>query len=41
MQVIRFVGVGHPAQIEKVPKPAMGPGQQLIKIGGAGHDVRG
>ena len=36
MQAVRFVGVGRPAQIEDVPKPAVGPGQVLIKIGGAG-----
>ena len=36
MQAVRFVGVGRPAQIEDVPKPAAGPGQVLIKIGGAG-----
>ena len=26
MQAVRFVGVGRPAQIEEVPKPAVGPG---------------
>ena len=36
MQSVRFVGVGRPAQIEDVPKPSPGPGQVLIKIGGAG-----
>src|SRR5687767_8152675 len=36
MQAVRFVGVGRPAQLEDVPKPAAGPGQVLIKIGGAG-----
>ena len=36
MQAVRFVGVGKPAQIEDVPKPSPGPGQVLIKIGGAG-----
>ena len=41
MQAVRFVGVGRPAQVEDVPKPAAGPGQLLIKIGGAGHDLRG
>jgi propanol-preferring alcohol dehydrogenase len=30
------MGVGRPAQIEDVPKPSAGPGQVLIKIGGAG-----
>jgi propanol-preferring alcohol dehydrogenase len=36
MQAVRFVGIGRPAQIEDVPKPSPGPGQVLIKIGGAG-----
>jgi propanol-preferring alcohol dehydrogenase len=36
MQAVRFMGVGRPAQIEDVPKPSPGPGQVLIKIGGAG-----
>lgn len=36
MQAVRFVGVGQPAQIEDVPTPSPGPGQVLIKIGGAG-----
>jgi alcohol dehydrogenase, propanol-preferring len=36
MQAVRFLGVGRPAQIEDVPKPSPGPGQILIKIGGAG-----
>lgn len=36
MQAVRFVGVGRPSQIEDVPKPSPGPGQVLIKIGGAG-----
>ena len=36
MQAVRFVGVGRAAQIEDVPKPSAGPGQVLIKIGGAG-----
>ena len=36
MQAVRFVGVGRPAQVVDVPKPAPGPGQVLIKIGGAG-----
>src|SRR6188472_2281845 len=36
MQAVRFVGVGRPAQIENVPKPTPGPGQILVKIGGAG-----
>lgn len=36
MQSVRCVGVGRPAQIRDVPKPSPGPGQVLIKIGGAG-----
>lgn len=36
MKAVRFVGVGHPAQITDVAKPSPGPGQVLIKIGGAG-----
>jgi propanol-preferring alcohol dehydrogenase len=36
MQAVRFAGVGRPARIEDVPKPSPGPGQVLIKIGGAG-----
>jgi propanol-preferring alcohol dehydrogenase len=36
MQAVRFVGVGRPAQIEEVSKPSPGPGQVLIRIGGAG-----
>ena len=36
MQAVRFVGVGRPAQIEDVRKSSPGPGQVLIKIGGAG-----
>jgi alcohol dehydrogenase, propanol-preferring len=36
MQAVRFVGVGLPARIEDVPKPSPGPGQVLIRIGGAG-----
>ena len=36
MQSVRFVGVGRPPQIQEIPKPAPGPGQVLIKIGGAG-----
>src|SRR5688572_9218055 len=36
MQAVSFVGVGRPAQLEDVPRPAAGPGQVLIKIGGAG-----
>lgn len=36
MQAVRFVGVGKPARIEDVAKPSPGPGQVLVKIGGAG-----
>ena len=36
MQAVRFVGVGRPAEIDDVRKPSPGPGQVLIKIGGAG-----
>jgi alcohol dehydrogenase, propanol-preferring len=36
MRAVRFTGVGKPAQIESVVKPSPGPGQVLIKIGGAG-----
>ena len=36
MQAVRFVGVGHPARLEDVPKPSPGPGQILVRIGGAG-----
>ena len=36
MQAVRFVGVGRPAQIEDVPEQSPGPGQVLIRIGGAG-----
>ena len=36
MRAVRFVGVGHEARIEDVPTPSAGPGQVLIKIGGAG-----
>jgi D-arabinose 1-dehydrogenase-like Zn-dependent alcohol dehydrogenase len=36
LRAVRFVGVGRPAQIEDVRKPSPGPGQVLIKIGGAG-----
>jgi propanol-preferring alcohol dehydrogenase len=36
MQAVRFVGVGRPPGIEDVPRPSPGPGQVLIKIGGAG-----
>jgi propanol-preferring alcohol dehydrogenase len=36
MKAIRFAGVGRPAEIADVPKPTPGPGQIVIKIGGAG-----
>ena len=36
MQAVGFLGVGRPAQIDDVPKPSPGPGQVLIKVGGAG-----
>jgi propanol-preferring alcohol dehydrogenase len=36
MRAVRFVGVGRPAEIQDVPKPSPGPGQVLIKVGGAG-----
>lgn len=36
MRAVRFVGVGKPAQIEDVAKPSPGPGQVLVRIGGAG-----
>ena len=36
MRAVRFAGVGRPAEIENVPKPTAGPGQILVKIGGAG-----
>jgi D-arabinose 1-dehydrogenase-like Zn-dependent alcohol dehydrogenase len=36
MRAVRFVGVGQSAQITDVIKPAPGPGQVLIEIGGAG-----
>ncbi len=36
MQAVRFTGAGRPASIEDVPRPSPGPGQVLIKIGGAG-----
>jgi propanol-preferring alcohol dehydrogenase len=36
MEAVRFVGVGKPAEIQDVPRPSPGPGQVLIKIGGAG-----
>ncbi|HEY0502178.1 MAG TPA: NAD(P)-dependent alcohol dehydrogenase [Lysobacter sp.] len=36
MKAVRFVGVGKPAEIVDVAQPGPGPGQVLVKIGGAG-----
>lgn len=36
MQSIRFVGVGKPAQLQEVKRPSPGPGEVVVKIGGAG-----
>jgi alcohol dehydrogenase, propanol-preferring len=36
MKAVRFNGVGKPVSIDEVNKPRPGPGQVLIKIGGAG-----
>jgi propanol-preferring alcohol dehydrogenase len=36
MQAVRFVGVGRPPQLEDVQKPSAGPGEVVVKIGGAG-----
>lgn len=36
MQAVRFVGVGQPARIVDVAQPSPGPGQVLVRIGGAG-----
>jgi propanol-preferring alcohol dehydrogenase len=36
MLAVRFVGVGREAHLEDIPTPSPGPGQVLIKIGGAG-----
>ncbi len=36
MRAVRFAGVGRSAQIADVAKPKPGPGQVLVKIGGAG-----
>lgn len=36
MKAVRFVGVGHPPEIADVPEPKPGPGQVVVKIGGAG-----
>jgi hypothetical protein len=36
MKAVRFNGVGKPASIADVPQSKPGPGQVLMKIGGAG-----
>ena len=36
MKAVRFVGAGCPAQVVEVPTPRPGPGEILIKVGGAG-----
>jgi alcohol dehydrogenase, propanol-preferring len=36
MKAVRFNGAGKPASIADVPRPRPGPGQVLVKIGGAG-----
>jgi propanol-preferring alcohol dehydrogenase len=36
MKAVRFQGVGRPAQFTEVSKPKAGPGQVVIKVGGAG-----
>jgi propanol-preferring alcohol dehydrogenase len=36
MKAIRFVGAGCPAQVVDIPTPIPGPGEILVKIGGAG-----
>ena len=36
MKAIRFVGAGCPAQLVDIPTPRPGPGEILVKIGGAG-----
>jgi propanol-preferring alcohol dehydrogenase len=36
MKAVRFNGVSKPATVEEVPLPEPGPGQVLLKIGGAG-----
>jgi propanol-preferring alcohol dehydrogenase len=35
MKAIRFIGAGCPAQLVDVPTPRPGPGEILVKIGGA------
>ena len=36
MKAVRFVGAGCPAQVVDIPTPIPGPGEILVKIGGAG-----
>jgi propanol-preferring alcohol dehydrogenase len=36
MKAVRFVGAGRPAQLVDIPTPVPGPGEILVKIGGAG-----
>lgn len=36
MQAVRFVGVGKRAELQDVPVPMPGPGEVLVRIGGAG-----
>ena len=36
MRAVQFQGVGHMARIVEVPRPRPGPGQVVIRIGGAG-----
>ena len=36
MKAVRFQGLGQPALLSEVPRPQVGPGQVLIRIGGAG-----
>jgi hypothetical protein len=36
MKAVRFVGAGYPAQVVDIPTPIPGPGEILVKIGGAG-----
>lgn len=36
MKAVRFVGIGKPAEVVDIAQPTPGPGQVLLKIGGAG-----
>lgn len=36
MKALRFIAPGHPPVVDEVPIPTPGPGQVLVKIGGAG-----